>query len=408
MNITNEQLSAYLDGALTLTEKAEVDRALAKSPKLRQELAELKQLGTLLKSVPAPTPPAGFYHLRQIKSKPRPRAWLPWTFPLLGAATAALVMVYVARDSKLSFHSSQIKMQSVRSADFAIPERANEESDAALEDRKDAGPQLKAIGKFYQEQPYPPTPTIGSKKELDFSGGTTSGSPATRSPSLQRESGQTLRGASRQEGAGISGFNAESLEKTKTLASAPAGREPTVSPQTSHSFEKENGAPGADFNDPERNKILVPQAPLAGKKIRKSEAAEMKPSQRQKAGSPSQEWQGDSSGIEDYREIVIRDAGAWAKLWNEHQSNMGFPSPVPAVNFKDSMVVGIFLGERGSSGFNVQMTETIVTKDEVVILHIETSAASGMMQLTVMTQPYHLKIIPHTNLPVRFKKQTAR
>ena len=147
---------------------------------------------------------------------------------------------------------------------------------------------------------------------------------------------------------------------------------------------------------PEKDKAIVAEANRSLKELRDGKMA--------KTSTPPQEWMGDSSGIEDHREIAIKDAAAWEKLWAEHQSNVGIPSPAPAVDFNKYMIVGIFLGERGSSGYSVQLGESETVGDELIIPYKEAVPAPGLMGLTVMTQPYCLKIISRTNRPIRFKK----
>ncbi len=116
------------------------------------------------------------------------------------------------------------------------------------------------------------------------------------------------------------------------------------------------------------------------------------------------EWQGDSSGITEYREVIIKDSASWKKLWAEHQSNRGNPPPAPAVDFNKYMIVGIFLGDRGSSGYSARITDMKEAGKELVVSYRETRPSSSGMQLAVITQPYHLKAIPRTNRPVRFVK----
>ncbi|MGZ0172684.1 MAG: anti-sigma factor family protein [Planctomycetales bacterium] len=55
---SNERLSAWLDDELSLDERAEVEKLLAKSPELRQELDELQRLSGRLKSLPVGQAPA--------------------------------------------------------------------------------------------------------------------------------------------------------------------------------------------------------------------------------------------------------------------------------------------------------------------------------------------------------------
>ena len=55
---SNERLSAWLDDELPLDERAEVEKLLAESPELRQEVDELRRLSERLKGLPAEPAPA--------------------------------------------------------------------------------------------------------------------------------------------------------------------------------------------------------------------------------------------------------------------------------------------------------------------------------------------------------------
>lgn len=56
---SNERISAWLDDELSLNERAEVEKMLAESPELRQELDELQRLSGRLKRLPVGQAPAG-------------------------------------------------------------------------------------------------------------------------------------------------------------------------------------------------------------------------------------------------------------------------------------------------------------------------------------------------------------
>ena len=56
---SNERMSAWLDDELSLDERAEVEKMLAESPELRQELDELQRLSSRLKRLPVGQAPAG-------------------------------------------------------------------------------------------------------------------------------------------------------------------------------------------------------------------------------------------------------------------------------------------------------------------------------------------------------------
>ena len=347
MKITNEQLSAYLDNALTNEERATVDRALAESPELRRELNRLGQLGPLLKGIPIPEPSEPFYRRVLAKTKPRPRTWLQWTLPLLGAAAAALMMVYVAEENKPSFRN------------FAKGHPAELSSAGQAE-------------------------SIGTKKMVRNLEKISPSREMGKAKLMVQENKPSLKGSTTPDSeARLSRRRMVSCPAPKTEAAAfipPEERGPKRSDRSA--IKPPQIERGVSPRAPESalDEVISPDLP------------------------PTQQWTGDSSGIEDHREIAIKDAAAWEKLWAEHQSNMEIPSPAPAVDFNNYMIVGIFLGEQGSSGYSVQLGESETVGNELIIPYKEAVPAPGLMGLTVITQPYCLKIIPRTNRPIRFKK----
>ena len=56
--------------------------------------------------------------------------------------------------------------------------------------------------------------------------------------------------------------------------------------------------------------------------------------------------QGAMSNIEEPRQVVVRTAAEWQALWKEHSPE----TALPAVDFAQSTVVGVFLGSRPNSG----------------------------------------------------------
>lgn len=58
---SNERLSAWLDNELSLDERAEVEKLLADSPELREELEELQRLSGHLQRLPVEKAPAGLH-----------------------------------------------------------------------------------------------------------------------------------------------------------------------------------------------------------------------------------------------------------------------------------------------------------------------------------------------------------
>lgn len=337
--ISDDQLSAYLDGALTTVETKELERALADSPELQQRLSDLRRLSQLLKSVPAPVPPPDFFDKVLNKTRPSRRSWTYWTVPLVGAAAAALVMVYIAKDPLSPPALKQMAIVSVRE------QEQRRDLQQPPEDRRI--PVLKPMVAVLAQ-----SGAISSKKK-DLSGFSHDEKSVESSIVSRREKTYPIL------------FDRESTRKTM------ADSMDTVS-------------------------TAVPAAP----------SIERKASANTKGGSDS-EWVGDSSGISGPRQVVIRSAEDWARFWSEHQSNRFPPPPAPEVDFQSHMVVGIFVGDRGSSGYGVHIIDVQFNATETVVTYHETTPdrQSDMGFLAVMTQPYHLKPIPRSDRSVRFVEQ---
>ncbi len=89
-----ERLSAYLDNALSASEKARLEARLAKEAELRRELDDLRQTIQALRTLPAVKPPRNFaLPARQAATLAQPRQF----FPALRLATSlALLALMVA------------------------------------------------------------------------------------------------------------------------------------------------------------------------------------------------------------------------------------------------------------------------------------------------------------------------
>lgn len=110
--------------------------------------------------------------------------------------------------------------------------------------------------------------------------------------------------------------------------------------------------------------------------------------------------EGQQSGIEERREVVIRDAKALAALWEIHAPG----DTPPPVDFGTSMVVGVFAGLRNTGGHEVEVTGVERDGDALVVEYRERAPGRGDMTAQVLTFPYHLVRVPRHGGPVRFEK----
>ncbi|HEX8733662.1 MAG TPA: zf-HC2 domain-containing protein [Ktedonobacterales bacterium] len=92
-----ERLSAYLDGALSADERAELAAHLPGCAECRRELAALRQTKALLSALPVPTPPRSFALPTTLRPLPARRPAPPlWAGPLqtLGAIAAVVGLAF--------------------------------------------------------------------------------------------------------------------------------------------------------------------------------------------------------------------------------------------------------------------------------------------------------------------------
>jgi hypothetical protein len=99
-------------------------------------------------------------------------------------------------------------------------------------------------------------------------------------------------------------------------------------------------------------------------------------------------------------QIIIRDREQWEDIWNQVFSETVPPPPVKEVDFLHEIVIAVFVGEKRSTGYSV----------EIVSIHTQPSQVNGSMSLIVktkyrepskgevvgdaLTQPHHIVKIP--------------
>src|SRR2546427_8572505 len=62
------------------------------------------------------------------------------------------------------------------------------------------------------------------------------------------------------------------------------------------------------------------------------------------------------SGMHEPAQIVIRSRDEWGAVWGRHAQAQGQPPSAPPVDFSGDMVVGIFMGQRATGGYEIAIT----------------------------------------------------
>ncbi len=115
----------------------------------------------------------------------------------------------------------------------------------------------------------------------------------------------------------------------------------------------------------------------------------------------------DQSGGYSYEtrdNFAITNSTYWESLWQFLYSGHSHPPDVPVVNFSSEMLIAVFQGVRGSSGYMTNITRIIMNNAYYLVYVDEIHPGENCGTLTVMTYPYHIvKISDHPlNLPVQF------
>jgi hypothetical protein len=98
--------------------------------------------------------------------------------------------------------------------------------------------------------------------------------------------------------------------------------------------------------------------------------------------------------VDSFRVELVTSDREWDKIW--HLAN-GRVEPLPSkptVNFGNNYVIAAFMGQRSSSGYQIEIAD-IVRKGRTLQVRLKKYETPGM--LTVITQPFTLVRIPKGN-----------
>jgi hypothetical protein len=116
---------------------------------------------------------------------------------------------------------------------------------------------------------------------------------------------------------------------------------------------------------------------------------------------------GDRSGIRGPLQTVIHNQDEWNAFWKRHSSIDTNPPPAPIIDFDREMVVGIFLGEKRTGGYEVEIVRVERRDSSLYFYYREESPPPGAMVTQALTQPFHLvKIAKYENLQVIFRRDS--
>jgi hypothetical protein len=107
---------------------------------------------------------------------------------------------------------------------------------------------------------------------------------------------------------------------------------------------------------------------------------------------------GDASGRQEAKQVVIRTDAEWKALWKDHSAT----EKMPSVDFAKSMVVGIFLGSKPSTGHDVEIVGVRTEGKDLIVEYVQKQPGRGTMAAQILTEPFHLVAVSKHAGTVRF------
>jgi hypothetical protein len=114
---------------------------------------------------------------------------------------------------------------------------------------------------------------------------------------------------------------------------------------------------------------------------------------------------GSRSGVREPLQIVIRSQAEWDALWKRHVSIETNPPSPRAIDFNKEIVIGVFLGEKPTGGYDVEIIRAEQTDGALVIRYREKNPPPGGIVIQALTQPFHIiKAVRDDNFTATFRR----
>ena len=120
------------------------------------------------------------------------------------------------------------------------------------------------------------------------------------------------------------------------------------------------------------------------------------------------EWKGYHCGYTEPSRLVIKTEDIWKDVWAKVYA-FQLPKPkLPKIDFEKDMIIAVFMGERRSGGFSIEIKKIIKTDKEIVVEVEEREPDPGSIVTMALTQPYHIVVVRISSLPLRFQESSPK
>jgi hypothetical protein len=116
-----------------------------------------------------------------------------------------------------------------------------------------------------------------------------------------------------------------------------------------------------------------------------------------------EQWSGPRSGTSTGSARVLQTAQDWTACWE----TIGRPPP-RLLDPSHEMAVALFLGERRTGGFSIQLVEARIAAESLVVTYREITPPAGAMVSQSLTSPWLVAVLERSDSPVVFRKDESR
>lgn len=104
-------------------------------------------------------------------------------------------------------------------------------------------------------------------------------------------------------------------------------------------------------------------------------------------------------------ELIIKSHEELKNLWNIIYATQLDKPPLPNIDFDTNIIIGIFLGEKPTAGFSIEVQKIMEENGKIIVYIEETSPPQDSFQAQIITEPYHVIQIPKMDKPVVYQYQ---
>jgi len=113
------------------------------------------------------------------------------------------------------------------------------------------------------------------------------------------------------------------------------------------------------------------------------------------------QWSGQQGGTQSAGDRILRTAEEWQRVWQQVRRE-----PPRSPDLAREIGIAVFLGERATGGYTVEVVDAQVQGENYVVTFRETSPGPGDMTTQALTAPWAIALVNRSDLPTVVRNLT--